>query len=135
MERPLCHTFTRYQPPSEQIDSATAPTEITADYGEGVGSELYTVRGNVFVRRGGQELSADHAVYDDRTGLVDATGAVHFRHRGLIVEGEAAHFDLSTETGQVERTHYQYLEGRARGGAGARGRGSAGGARRGRASD
>src|SRR3569623_3445937 len=70
MEWPLCHTFTRYQPPSEQIDSATAPTEITADNGEGVGSEQNTVRGNVIVRRGGQELTADQAEYDDRTGQV-----------------------------------------------------------------
>lgn len=117
-EWPLCH---RVDIPADADigadarDSADAPTEITADYGEAAGDTLYTVRGDVFVRRGSQQLEADRAVYDHSTGVVDAEGTVHFRQRGFAVEGAAARFDLATETGEIHRTRYQYLERHAHG--------------------
>src|SRR3569832_684370 len=98
MQWPLCHTMTTFEQGGAKEDSRTSPTEITADYGEGIGNRLYTVRGDVFMRRGDQELEADQAVYDDETGLVDAAGGVHFRQGGFVIDGETAHFNRATYT-------------------------------------
>src|SRR3569833_238722 len=110
MQWPLCHTMTTIEQGGAKEDSRTSPTEITADYGEGIGKRLYTVRGDVFMRRGDQELEADQAVYDDETGLVDAAGGVHFRQGGFVIDGETAHFNLATETGEIDKTRYQYAQ-------------------------
>ena len=115
MQWPLCHTMTTFEQGGAKEDSRTSPTEITADYGEGIGNRLYTVRGDVFMRRGDQELEADQAVYDDETGLVDAAGGVHFRQGGFVIDGETAHFNLATETGEIDKTRYQYAQRHAHG--------------------
>lgn len=114
-EWPLCHRTAPIfdvgdMDGDENLDNEKSPTEITADYGEGIGDRLYTVRGNTFIRRGDQRLYADSATYDNTTGLVDAQGSIRFRQRGLLVSGEAAHFDLSTEAGELKSTRYQYLD-------------------------
>lgn len=114
MHWPLCHTMTTYVPPPK-TDNRNAPTEITADYGQGVGNQLYTVRGNVLIRRGSQELEADQATYNDETGFVDAAGRVHFRQDAFVIDGETAHFNLATETGQIDRTQYVYAQRHAHG--------------------
>src|SRR3569832_153935 len=93
MQWPLCHTMTTFEQGGAKEDSRTSPTEITADYGEGIGNRLYTVRGDVFMRRGDQALEADQAVYDDETG----------------------HFNLATETGEIDKTRYQYAQRHAHG--------------------
>lgn len=112
---PLCHSVTPPFDTDAQLDSALAPTDITADYGEGVNDELYTVRGNVLILRGAQRINADQAVYDDRSGQVDAEGTVRLQQRGFIVEGESARFDLTAETGQINQARYQYLDRHAHG--------------------
>ncbi len=112
---PLCHGVAPPLAEESSAPAALSPMEITADYGEGLGSALYTVRGNVLMRRGSQHLEADSAVYDDRSGQVDATGTVRFQQGGFIVSGEAARFDLAAETGEVGLAEYQLLERHARG--------------------
>src|SRR3569833_796980 len=107
--------MTTFEQGGAKEDSRTSPTEITADYGEGIGNRLYTVRGDVFMRRGDQELEADQAVYDDETGLVDAAGGVHFRQGGFVIDGETAHFNLATETGEIDKTRYLYAQRHAHG--------------------
>lgn len=115
-EWPFCHRLVPLFDDGIQIadeaaqDDNASPTEITADYSEGLNNRLYTVRGNVFIRRGSQTLQSDHAEYDDDTGLVDAVGSVRFRQRGFLVEGGLARFNLSTATGDVKATRYQYLD-------------------------
>lgn len=115
MHWPLCHAMTRYEPAAENADDSNAETKITADYGEGLGNRLYNVRGDVLIRRGGQELEADRAVYDDDTGLVDAAGGVRFRQGGFAIDGETARFNLATETGEIEKARYQYAQRHAHG--------------------
>src|SRR3569833_3244425 len=97
MQWPLCHTMTTFEQGGAKEDSRTSPTEITADYGEGIVNRLYTVRNKNIMRRGDQELEADQAVYDDETGLVDAAGGVQNRQGGIVIAGETAHFNLATE--------------------------------------
>src|SRR3569832_522923 len=111
----LCHTMTTFEQGGAKEDSRTSPTEISADYGEGIGNRLYTVRGVVFMRRGDQELEADQAVYDDETGLVDAASGVQFRKGGFVIDGETAHFNLATETGEIDKTRYQNAQRHAHG--------------------
>src|SRR3569833_276044 len=79
MQWPLCHTMTTFEQGGAKEDSRTSPTEITADYGEGIGNRLYTVRGDVFMRRG---IDQSGLVIVDRLiglELLVAAGGVHFR--------------------------------------------------------
>ncbi len=113
---PLCHSVApSFDPDDSALDNLRAPTDITADYGEGTDAQLYTVRGNVLIRRGDQRLTADRALYDDQSGQVDAEGTVRFQQRGFIVEGISARFDLTAETGQIQQARYHYLERHAHG--------------------
>src|SRR3569833_2251031 len=86
MQWPLCHTMTTFEQGGAKEDSRTSPTEITADYGEGIGNRLYTVRGDDFMRRGDQELEADQAVYDHKTGYQYAQRHAHGEAATLMRE-------------------------------------------------
>jgi LPS-assembly protein len=101
--------------PSENASTAPAPTYLNSDYGEGKLDELYTLTGHVSIRRGPQQIEADKAVYDSRTGLVEATGNVRFKQGGLITQGTAARFNLDTRTGEVDSASYDYVQSHAHG--------------------
>ena len=114
----LCqHTASQPLPPANasMLPAAQSPTYITSDYGEGKLDELYTLSGHVLIRRGPQQVEADQAVYDSRTGNVDATGNVRLEQGGLISQGNSAHFNLNTGTGEVNTAHYEYLAQHAHG--------------------
>ena len=97
------------------LPNATAPTYLSSDYGEGKIDERYTLKGDVSIRRGDQRIQADRAVYDDKSGAIDATGNVRFQQGGLITEGSSAHYNLDTSTGEFDSARYQYLEQHASG--------------------
>lgn len=113
----LCHTGALHEttttPPAPP--SGPYPTYLNSDAGEGKVDETYTLSGNVTIRRGPQEMEADQAVYDHRTGIVDAEGNVRFEQGGLTTQGKSARFNLNTETGEIDQASYQYLEQHAHG--------------------
>jgi LPS-assembly protein len=100
---------------NSSVPAADAPAYLSADYGEGKLNDIYTLKGHVSIKRGPQSMSADKAVYDDNSGMVDATGNVRFQQGGLITEGAAAHFNLNTGTGEFDAARYQFLEQHASG--------------------
>ena len=97
------------------VPDADAPTYLSSDYGEGTLNDRYTLKGHVSIRRGSQRMEADQAVYDDHSGVVDATGNVRLQQGGLITEGTSARFDLDTGTGEFTSARYQYPEQHASG--------------------
>jgi LPS-assembly protein len=100
---------------ADTLPNAASPTYLSSDYGEGKIDERYTLKGNVSIRRGDQRIQADRAVYDDKSGVIDATGNVRFQQGGLITEGGSAHYNLDTGTGEFSSARYQYLEQHASG--------------------
>ena len=97
------------------ISAADSPTYLSSDYGEGKLNDSYTLKGHVSIKRGSQRMDADKAIYDDKSGVVDATGNVRFEQGGLITEGTSAQFNLNTGTGQFDSARYQYLQQHASG--------------------
>jgi LPS-assembly protein len=102
--------------PAEAAHAAeNSPTYLNSDYGEGRLDGTYTLRGDVTIQRGPQYMAADQAVYDSKTGAVDAKGGVRFQQNGLIAQGETAHLNIKTGTGEIDNTDYQYLQQHAHG--------------------
>jgi len=113
----LCATPAPSPPPAADtaVPPASAPTYLSSDYGEGRIDERYTLKGHVSIRRGTQRMQADKAVYDDRSGTVNAKGNVLFQQGGLITEGTAARFNLDTGSGEFDAARYQFPERHASG--------------------
>ena len=86
-----------------------------SDYGEGKINQKYTLKGHVHIERGSQKIGADQAVYDDRTGMVNATGHVLFQQGGLITKGSSAQINLNNGTGELDSASFQYLQQHASG--------------------
>lgn len=97
------------------LPNAASPTYLSSDYGEGKINERYTLKGNVSIQRGDERIQADRAVYDDRSGVIDATGNVRFQQGGLITEGKSAHYNLDTGAGEFDSARYRYLQQHASG--------------------
>ena len=113
----LCATPSSPAVPAREtsVPNADAPTNLSGDFGEGRLNERYTLKGHVSIRRGSLRIDADKAVYDDRSGVVEATGNVRFQDGGVITEGTSAQFNLNTGTGEFDAAHYQSLEQHASG--------------------
>jgi len=113
----LCHTFSQPAIPLHDtaVPAADSPTYINSDSVEGKLDELYKLNGHVSIRRGTQSVAAENAVYDERSGIVNAKGGVRFQQGGLITEGASARFNLDTGAGELRAGRYQYLEQHASG--------------------
>jgi len=113
----LCPHTAQPSPPASDtaLPAAQSPTYLSGDVGEGKLDELYTLTGHISIRRGPQQVEADKAVYDSRTGMVNATGNVRFQQGDLITQGAKARIDINTGTGEIDDARYEYLQRHANG--------------------
>ncbi len=80
----------------------TASWEITANkvsYDEAKG--LIIAEGDVEVSRPGQVVTAQRAVYHQKTGIVEVSGGFRLQAEGDTLSGEQGRFDLNNNTGQI----------------------------------
>ncbi len=84
------------------------PIDLSADsvtYDEA--TKVITLRGDVQVERGSEEIMADEITYNRRTGDVVADGNAYFTHPGVRAVGTHALVNLSTDRGTLTNTHYR----------------------------
>lgn len=71
----------------------------------------------MIITRKGQILSAQRAIYNEKTGIVEVTGNVHLEVNGDRLTGERGIFDLNKHTGQITkgrlflRENHYYISG------------------------
>lgn len=99
------------------VDEDTLATEVMADQGEARESRIFTMRGNVAIRRGNQLIEADNAHYQSDTELAEVQGNVRVDYGALVVQGSQASFDLAGERGTVADPAFFLLDRHARGAA------------------
>ena len=79
------------------------------------GTSVFT--GNVVVIRGGQELQADRATYNQISGDITALGNIKVRDSDIILNAQQAEWALSNDEGKLVDADYQLRESHARGSA------------------
>lgn len=88
------------------LDDRNAQWQIMADkMSYSLEESLYIAEGNVTITRSGQVLSAEKAIYNRATGIVQVTGHVRLEANGDLFAGETGIFDLKTHYGQITRGH------------------------------
>ena len=93
--------------------------EITADRMSYMENEsLFAAEGEVVIKRGGQVFSAQKAIYNKDTGMLQVSGGIRLEVDGDILTGEKGLFDLNNNIGQItngrlfsQENHY-YINGR-----------------------
>jgi lipopolysaccharide assembly outer membrane protein LptD (OstA) len=100
------------------LESDDTPWEITADslsYNEKEGT--YHAKDNVVIKKAGQALYTQSAVFNTKTGIATVSGGVRIETDGDIVTGKEGTFNLNTQTGEIingrlfmKANHY-YLSG------------------------
>ena len=103
-------------PPAEtEPFDPSAPLEFSADRALFDRAGISRLSGEVEFRQDGRTLSAEEALYDDRQGIVEAQGGVHYRDGALEVEGERARLYLRSDTGSFEQARYRLPQQHAHG--------------------
>lgn len=97
------------------LDATDPATYLSADQSEIIRGEQYNFSGDVLVRRADQQVRADSAQYNKPQDTVDAQGNVRYQRGGLILEGSRAHFELGTDRGNIDDTHFHLTDRHARG--------------------
>ncbi len=100
------------------IESDDTPWEITADslsYNEKKGT--YHAKNNVVIKKAGQALYTQSAVFNTKTGVATISGGLRIETDGDIITGKEGTFNLNTQTGEIvdgrlfmKANHY-YLSG------------------------
>lgn len=70
-----------------------------------LGTSVFT--GKVDVRRGGQQLNANRATYNQTSGIVTAQGNVRLRDSEMLIIGEQAEWNLNEDHGTLIDAEYQ----------------------------
>ncbi|MDO8827982.1 LPS-assembly protein LptD [Methylophaga sp.] len=78
-----------------------------------LGTSVFT--GKVDVRRGGQQLNANRATYNQTSGMVTAQGDVRLRDSQMSIFGDQAEWDLNEDRGTLIDAKYQMKQMNARG--------------------
>nr|VFK14538.1 MAG: LPS-assembly protein [Candidatus Kentron sp. LFY] len=93
---------------TEGIDLTS--TYLLADESSVSDENIFTLEGNVQVRRGTKYLSADIAQYDKPSETVDVQGHIEVWDAGHYVVGDSAHIDLSSNESQIENAKFLLTE-------------------------
>lgn len=84
------------------LEDRNAPWQITANQMSYSSEDsLYTAEGDVVITRDNQVLSADKAIYNQNTGIVQVSGNVRLEANGDLLTGEMGIFDLKSHQGQL----------------------------------
>ena len=71
--------------------------------------------GNIELRRGTQQLTAEHLEYKETEELIDVQGDVRFWDEGLYGAGKRAHINLPADTTELFNADYIFLDNHSRG--------------------
>jgi len=92
-------------PPAEKglpVNPKQLPINLTAERLEYFQKEeAYHADGSVVIKKGPWQLTADHVVYNIRTGKFTATGHVLITEPGRVLRAERAEADINTKQGTV----------------------------------
>ena len=102
-----------YLPTNENSESAEV--DLKADNAQLVKNGISVFTGDVVVIRGGQELKADRATYDDVSGDITAQGNIQIRDDTIILKAQQAEWDLADDEGHLVDAQYRLRESHARG--------------------
>ena len=89
--------------------------DVTADNAQLVEEGTSVFSGNVLVKRGGQELQANRATYNQTSGIVTAQGDIQLRDSEIILNSEQAEWSLVDDSGSMIDAEYRLRESHARG--------------------
>jgi len=102
-------------PPAAAGPEEDLPIFVEADRLEGTQGKEIRADGDVVLRRRGEALFADQLRYLFPTQEVTAIGHVRLDRLGDILTGDRAYFNLSSESGNIERPSYRFRQYHARG--------------------
>ena len=99
----------RYVDPLASADLTQSPTEadleVYADDTEVTESEL-VFQGNVSLKQGYRQVTADRVTADRARETASATGNVVFREPGILIRGSRIDYDSQSEEAVVSNAHY-----------------------------
>jgi LPS-assembly protein len=101
--------------PETSLDPEQSPVDVKADDVQLLQSGTSIFSGDVDITRAGQQLSADRATYNKRSGDVTASGGVRLRDSQMIVDAEQAEWSLSNDEGRMLGADYRVKQMHARG--------------------
>lgn len=104
------HHFLPYVESTEE-----AEVDVKANNAQLVRDGTSVFSGDVVITRGGQELKADRATYNQTSGNITAQGSVQIRDSDIILIAKQAEWALSSDEGNLVDTHYRLNENHARG--------------------
>jgi LPS-assembly protein len=102
-----------FLPPVENPEESKV--DVKADNAQLIESGTSVFSGNVIVERGGQELKADRATYNQISGDVTAKGNIQVRDSEIILNADQAEWSLSNDKGSLIDAEYQLRESHANG--------------------
>ncbi len=89
--------------------------DVQADNAQLVGKGTSIFKGNVVVKRGGQELTTDRATYNQSSGIVTAQNRMRLRDKNIILDAEQAEWSLNSDEGVLIDAEYLLRRSHARG--------------------
>lgn len=89
--------------------------DVQADSAQLVGKGTSVFEGNVVIKRGGQELTANRATYNQTSGIVSAQNQLRLRDSDIILDAQQAEWSMTSDEGALIDTEYQLREMHARG--------------------
>ncbi len=97
------------------VSGSPGTTHLSADRVEVTEQDRYRLRGNVVIRRDGQELTAERARFNRSDDTAAAAGDVLFSDGGFEVSGPTARMNLKADTGRVDDARYVLVDRHAHG--------------------
>ncbi|MFP4131342.1 MAG: LPS-assembly protein LptD [Thiohalospira sp.] len=98
-------------PPDGAMSARARRVELVRD-------GVSTLEGDVALRRGERQLTADRATLNATTERARAEGDLRFWDDTVVIEGDQARMSSALDTGEFERADFRVPEPHARGGAG-----------------
>lgn len=103
----LCPPSSHAPLPRVEGDPKDVRTYLQADTAEVGRDQVTTFRGEVVIRRGLNQLTADEARYDYNQDTIQAQGNVRLMRNDLLITGERADIDMAEQTGEVNGATYR----------------------------
>lgn len=89
--------------------------DVQADSAQLVGKGTSVFEGNVVIKRGGRELTAARATYNQTSGIVSAQNQLRLRDSDIILDAKQAEWSMTSDEGSLIDTEYRLREMHARG--------------------
>ncbi|MBE0440321.1 MAG: LPS assembly protein LptD [Gammaproteobacteria bacterium] len=111
----LCHSASDNGYLAYVANPEQTATDLKADNAQLVDDGTSVFTGNVIVSRGGQELKANRATYNQVSGDITAQGDVRLRDSDMIIDGQQAEWSLTNDSGNLIDANFKLRENHARG--------------------